>query len=224
MKLGLVLFATVAALVAAVHGASPCGPVLLPDLNKAFPAGASKNYCDKGGEGAPVSECATNRDAVIGIDAGIKAYKVTRRGEVVASIAWMLFESGGWKYNINHTPGTIGQGTRCMMMWEFISEYAQSLFPEEYKKLMGASAAKPETATDAIKTSVIKLVLTNNTSFSAAFWFLVNKAPTYHNNNAKLRDGNLEDFKEYVTKGIVTTWTAEREKLWNDVNKAILFS
>ncbi|KAJ2874162.1 hypothetical protein H4R27_006520, partial [Coemansia aciculifera] len=197
MKLGLVLFATVAALVAAVHGASPCGPVLLPDLNKAFPAGASKTYCDKGGEGAPVSECATNRDAVIGIDAGIKAYKVTRRGEVVASIAWMLFESGGWKYNINHTPGTIGQGTRCMMMWEFISEYAQSLFPEEYKKLMGASAAKPETATDAVKTSVIKLVLTNNTSFSAAFWFLVNKASTYHNNNAKLRDGNLEDFKEY---------------------------
>ncbi|KAJ2032675.1 eukaryotic translation initiation factor 2-alpha kinase [Coemansia sp. S610] len=221
MKLGLVLFATVAALAATVHGATPCGPVLLPDMNKAFPAGASKTYCDTPGEGAPVSECATNREAVIGIDAGIKAYKVTRRGEVVASIAWMLFESGGWKFNINHTPGTKGQGTRCMMMWEFISEYANFLFPDQYKKLMGTSAATPDTASDAVKTSVIKLVLTNNASFSAAFWFLVTKAPTYHNNNAKLRDGNLEDFKEYVTKAIGTTWTAEREKLWNDVNKAI---
>ncbi|KAJ2642472.1 hypothetical protein GGF44_001651 [Coemansia sp. RSA 1694] len=223
MRIVPTLLAAVAALVAVAHGAAaPCGPVLLPDMNKAFPVGASATYCDKGGEGAPVSECATNKQAVIGIDAGIKKFKVTRRGEIVASIAWMLFESGGWKFNINHTPGTIGQGTRCMMMWEFISEYAESIFPEEYKKLLGSETA--EKATDKVKTSVINLVLTNNISFSAAFWFLVNKAPTYYNNEAKLRDGNLEDFKEYVTKGIVTTWTAEREKIWNDVNKAIVFS
>ncbi|KAJ2812094.1 hypothetical protein GGI24_006728 [Coemansia furcata] len=226
MKLCLVLFGTVAALVAVVHGAAaPCGPVLLPDMNKALPAGASANYCATGGgDGAPASECATNRDAVIGINAGIKAFGVTRRGEVVASIAWMMFESGGWKFNINHTPGTPGQGTKCMMMWEFISEYAMYLFPDDYKKLMGTFAASPDTATNAVKTSVMNLVLPNNMSFSAAFWFLVTKAPTYHNNDAKLRDGNMADFQDYVTKGIGTTWTAERQKIWTDVNKAIIFS
>ncbi|KAJ2910291.1 hypothetical protein GGI21_001025 [Coemansia aciculifera] len=230
MKLFPTLLAAAAALVAVVHGATtppaapaaPCGPVLLPDMNLAFPAGASANYCDTPGQGAPTSECATNKQAVIGIDAGIKKFNVTRRGEVVASIAWMLFESGGWKYNINHDPGTPGQGTRCMMMWNYVSEYAQSIFPDQVKTLLGTQTVA--TATDAVKTSILALVLTNNISFSSAFWFLVTQAPTYHNNNAKLRDGNLADFQDYVTNGIGTTWTAARGDYWTAANKAIVFS
>ncbi|KAJ2005626.1 hypothetical protein GGI04_001078 [Coemansia thaxteri] len=216
------LIGSVAVLVAAMQGASlPCGPVLLPDLNLGFVSGSKPDYCSKGSKGAPASECATNRDAVISIDAAIKKYKVARRGEIVAIVAWMMYESDGWKYSINRVPGVPGQGTRCMMQWPYVHEYAKLLHPEEFAKLIGTSASNPESAPDDVKKSILELVLSNNDSFGAGFWFLANKSPTYFNKTTKLRDGNLEDFKDYITNYIKGTWDSGRDTIWHAMNSTL---
>ncbi|KAI7831058.1 hypothetical protein BX661DRAFT_142094, partial [Kickxella alabastrina] len=167
-------------------------------------------------------ECMVNADAVAYLNKAVEKYKFTRRGETVAVISNMLFESGGWMYNINHSANTPGQGTRCMMMWNFISEYAKELHPDEYANLMGSSASSADSASDTVRNDVRELVLNPEDSFASGFWFLVNKAAGFHDDDMKLRDGNLEDFKAYVETGIYTSWDSNREKWWQLVNDNIM--
>ncbi|KAJ1641569.1 eukaryotic translation initiation factor 2-alpha kinase, partial [Coemansia asiatica] len=46
------------------------------------------------------------------------------------------------------------------------------------------------------------LVLNPEDSFGSGFWYLVEKALSFHGDENKLRDGNLDDFKDYVQNGI----------------------
>ncbi|KAJ2826366.1 hypothetical protein IWW50_002393 [Coemansia erecta] len=133
----------------------------------------------------------------------------------------MLYESGNWTYNINHFPGNIGQGTRTMMSWTNVSKYAQSIHADAYTAAIGS--VDVSAADNTTKTKVINLVLNNEDSFGAGFWYLKTQAPSYHNNPTALRDGSVEDFQAYVEQGIGTTWNAEREDIWTKVNSAIMF-
>jgi hypothetical protein len=61
-------------------------------------------------------ECADATHAATAINKAFSTYKITQVGEQAALVAYMLFESGNFKYNRNHfpAPGRPGQGTRMM--------------------------------------------------------------------------------------------------------------
>ncbi|KAJ2896899.1 hypothetical protein GGI21_005000, partial [Coemansia aciculifera] len=141
---------------------------------------------------------------------------ITKRSEVVAVIALMAFESGSWQYNTNHYPGRPGQGTRAMLMYNFIQPYATALHPTAAAQALAGGAA-----TDAVLNNVRALVLNDNDSFGSGFWYLVNHAAAYHNAADKLRDGNFDDFKDYVVNGVGAGWDDGRQTIWEAVNSAI---
>ncbi|KAJ2394835.1 hypothetical protein GGI23_004537 [Coemansia sp. RSA 2559] len=127
----------------------------------------------------------------------------------------MAFESDSWQYNVNHYPGTPGQGTRNMQMYTFNSEYAQFLHPTQ------AAIAARAGGTASQENAVLDLVLDDDDSFGSGFWYLANHASAYYNSANKLRDGNSADFQDYITNGVGATWTEDRLTVWNSVNSAL---
>lgn len=90
--------------------AAPATGITAEQLTQIAPATASCN-------GAPFpAECADATSVAAAINKSFETYKVTSKGEQAALVAYMLFESGNFKYNINHFPGRPGQGTRMMAM------------------------------------------------------------------------------------------------------------
>ncbi|KAJ2038323.1 hypothetical protein GGI03_005152 [Coemansia sp. RSA 2337] len=180
-------------------------------LNLAIPVRAASDSCASVGTPA---ECVTNDKALAAINSALVKYGITKRGEAVAVIALMAYESGNWQYNTNHFPGRPGQGTRAMLMFNFVESYAKALHPEEAAKALAGGI------TDESMNSVRALVLNDNDSFGSGFWYLVTNAAAYHN-TGKLRDGNLEDFKDYVLTGVGAGWDSDRQTIWETVNSAI---
>ncbi|KAJ2490197.1 hypothetical protein IWW37_003383 [Coemansia sp. RSA 2050] len=186
--------------------------ITINQLNKAIPARASDSSC---ASVSTPSECVPNSRAVAAINSAISKYGVTQRGEIVALLSLMAYESASWQYNINHFPGRPGQGTRAMLMYNFIEEYANALYPGETTKVLAGGAS-----TDA-QNNVRALVLNDNDSFGSAFWYLVNKAPAYHAKADRLRSGNADDFKDYIVNGVGAGWDDSRHSIWETVNGAI---
>lgn len=73
------------------------------------------------------SECRTAAQAVGPISASFITYGVTTPGEQAAILSTMAFESDDFQYQINHFPGTPGQGTRNMQSPAYNLKYAQSI-------------------------------------------------------------------------------------------------
>ncbi|KAJ2523010.1 hypothetical protein H4217_000353 [Coemansia sp. RSA 1939] len=184
----------------AASSANAAFTVTQAQLDKAVPDRVGTGSCAS-------SECATNPRALVSINKAIAKYGITRKSEVIAMVALMAFESGDWLYNINHTPGVPGQGTRAMISPEFVAQYAQLLHPDQAPKAVSV-------------VDKLQLVLNDDDSFGSAFWFLTAKAPQYHNNDARLRAGNAADFKDYVVTGLNGGWDPRREDVWNRVNTA----
>ncbi|KAJ2879347.1 hypothetical protein GGI21_005165 [Coemansia aciculifera] len=206
-------FASTLAVVAGLCIGANATSITLSQLNQAVPVRASDSSC------ASVStpdECAPNSRAVAAINSAIAKYGVTQRGEIVAVISLMAYESASWQYNINHFPGRPGQGTRAMLMSNFVEQYAQALYPAQAAQALGGGAA-----TDAVLNNVRALVLNDNDSFGSGFWYLVNHAAAYHNAADKLRSGNADDFKDYVVNGVGAGWDDGRQTLWETVNGAL---
>jgi len=57
-------------------------------------------------------ECATAKTAAEFTSQSFNTYKVTSKAEQAAILSLMAFESGDFKYNKNHFPGTPGQGSK----------------------------------------------------------------------------------------------------------------
>ncbi|KAJ1942314.1 hypothetical protein FBU59_003233 [Linderina macrospora] len=206
-----------------VNGYSTAAPSSVPsgvfqvkaaDLDRAVSARAGDGNCS-----ARPDECAPNTRALAAINKALKKYNITRRGEVVAVLSLMAFESGDWAFNINHypEPGRPGQGTRNMMMYNFVEEYAKYLHPTEANALLGSGG----TPSDSTKNAVRQLVLNDDDSFGAGFWYLTQKAGSFHDNPAKLIDGNEDSFKDYIVNGVGTGYADERKQYWDRFNSNI---
>ncbi|KAI9477035.1 hypothetical protein LPJ78_004721 [Coemansia sp. RSA 989] len=194
-------------------GAGTLNQVTTAQLDRAIPKRAGSNGCASAAEQA---ECATNEVAAAAITNAINKYDVKRRGEVVALIALMAYESADWEYNINHFPGRAGQGTRAMLMYNFISTYAQSLYPSRVTTTEASSQSTQ------VMNSVRELVLNNDDSFAAAFWYLTTVAKDYYGNESRLRSGNIDDFKAYIENGVHTSWNEQRSSVWKAVDAALV--
>jgi hypothetical protein len=57
-------------------------------------------------------ECADAAEAAKAINKAFKTYEIFSEGQRAGLVAYMLFESGNFKYNKNHNPGRPGQGLR----------------------------------------------------------------------------------------------------------------
>ncbi|KAJ2003979.1 hypothetical protein GGI04_000656 [Coemansia thaxteri] len=208
----ITIFSTVFAVAGLCNGAASTA-ITLDQLNKAIPARASDGSC---ASVSTPSECAPNSRAVVAINAAIAKYGVTKRGEIVALVSLMATESADWQYNINHYPGVPGQGTRAMLMYNFVQQYAQSLYPSQVTQALAGGSST------AAMNNVRALVLNDNDSFGSAFWYLTTQAASYHNNATRLRSGNASDFKNYVVNGVRASWSSDRQATWKAVNAALL--
>ncbi|KAK4128260.1 hypothetical protein N657DRAFT_10441 [Parathielavia appendiculata] len=83
-------------------------------------------------------------------------------GECAATVALMGLESVEMKAKHNISPGRPGQGTANMMMPNFVSQYATSLFGAD--KVAGKSPAE-----------VLSMVTPDEHNFGSAAWFLATK-------------------------------------------------
>jgi hypothetical protein len=149
-------------------------------------------------------ECATAADAAPHIVDGFDKYKITGAAEQAALISYMMFESGGFKYNKNHfpEPGRPGQGTRCMLMPNFVGKYAYDVKP-------GAVGSVEQ---------ILGLVMVPEFTYACAAWF----HSTQCSDDAKkaLAAGTTEGWKKWLKDCVGTTET-DRQKTYDLARKAL---
>ncbi|RVX69166.1 hypothetical protein B0A52_07142 [Exophiala mesophila] len=139
-------------------------------------------------------------------------YGVDTAAEQAALISWMVYESGEFKYNRNHfpEPGRPGQGTRAMLMPNFVGEYAKSI--PEIKDQVAAAG------TDLDK--ILATVQSDKYSFGSAAWYYGTKCTTEQ--KQQVINGGQKGWEEAFITGCVETtvddsrvayWKAAREQL-----------
>ncbi|KAH7399369.1 hypothetical protein BKA66DRAFT_451637 [Pyrenochaeta sp. MPI-SDFR-AT-0127] len=152
-------------------------------------------------------ECADASQAATAINKSFKTYGITSTGEQAALVAYMLFESGNFKYSKNHFPGRPGQGTRMMAMPPFVKLYATSAVGAE------AVTAAEAAGGDAALNAVLALVNSDDEkSFGSAAWFLSSQC------TAEVRAGlaaeTVDGWHNFLTECVGTTAATERDEPW----------
>lgn len=161
--------------------------------------------------GAPFAgECKTAAEAVPFINKSFQTYGITSPAEAAALVSIMAFESGDFKYNVNHFPGVPGQGTRNMQSPEFNMKYAKSI--PALKEKLAAAGTDPK--------AVLALLTADGAlDFGSAAWFLTTQcsAPV----RAALKTGSMAGWKSYITECVQTTVTPDRQAYWDRAAKAM---
>lgn len=141
------------------------------------------------------AECATLAQAAKGIAIACGSGEFTA-GEIGAMIALMSFESVNFQYNINHTPGRPGQGTKNMQMAKYNLQYAQSIpaLKEPLAKITTATTV--DGLSDDKLNDIRALVLVDEYTWGSTPWFL----KTFCDDARKsLRTGTVEGWQAYMT-------------------------
>ncbi|KAF2808615.1 uncharacterized protein BDZ99DRAFT_464462 [Mytilinidion resinicola] len=200
-------FATLSTLATAapVPSASPSGGLTAAIITTILPATAACTGTDQ-----YANQCRTAEQAAPLINNSFKKYGISSKAEQVALLSIMLFESVGFKYNHNISPGRPGQGTRNMQMIGFNLQYAQSLFPPD--KVAAANASGPN--------DVLALVNTDDYSFASAAWFLTSQ-PACSAIRTELQTGSTAGWTAYLTQCVGTTDTPDRDVIWNAAKAAM---
>ncbi|KAI4183927.1 MAG: hypothetical protein L6R41_005105 [Letrouitia leprolyta] len=159
--------------------------------------------------GAPSPpECKTAEEAAPFINKSFRIYGIASPGEAAAVIGIMAFESGDFKYNVNHFPGTPGQGTRNMQYPQYNLKYAQSI--PALKDKLAAAGTDPK--------AILSLLTANGEyDFGSAAWFLTTQCS--ETVRAGLKTGSLAGWQAYITQCIQTTTTPERQAYWQKAAK-----
>ncbi|KAM3077482.1 hypothetical protein ACMFMG_006821 [Clarireedia jacksonii] len=173
---------------------------------------------------APVaSECATASQAAPYLIQAMITYKVTTAPEIGALISLMAFESGDFKYNINHFPGRPGQGTRNMQMPNFNLQYAASIaaLSEPLKKITGG-ATTTDGMSDALLNQVRDLVTTDQYTWASAAWFYSTQCSDAV--KSALQTGSDAGWQGYLTcVGVGGSETEARTAYWTRAKAAMSF-
>lgn len=125
-----------------------------------------------GSDSCPSSseECATSSQAAPFLNEAVSRYQLASPAEQASVLALIAFESGNFKYNINHfpAPGRPGQGTRNMQSASFNLKYVKSI-PE-------LASQTAYTTTDGLSgdqlNEIRALVLPDKYAWASAAWFL----------------------------------------------------
>jgi hypothetical protein len=163
-------------------------------------------------DGAPFpSECAPASVAAPNIAQSFSLFNIDSFSAQAALVAIMLFESGDFKYKINHFPGVAGQGTRNMQSPAFNSKYADWIVANEQDAgiTQGSVAA---VAND--PAALLDLINTDQWSFASAAWFISTQCESQIQ---ALGDGSQASFEAYLTGCVGTTVTEDRIAGWKKV-------
>ncbi|CAD0089919.1 unnamed protein product [Aureobasidium vineae] len=163
-------------------------------------------------EAAYPAECATATHAAPYINLAFTTFSIHDFGTQASLLALILYESGSFKYNINHYPGVPGQGTRNMQNPAFNLKYAQWLAANMTDS--GISVQQVEKAEAEGVVQVLALVNNDRWGFASAAWFLVTQC------DGEIRRGlaglTEEGWNAYLTDCVGTTVTDERTAIWKD--------
>jgi len=161
-------------------------------------------------------ECRDAKQAAPLINASFDKYEITTVGEKAALLSLIFFETGALKYDRNHfpAPGRPGQGTRNLMMFPGVWQYASTLPETADKAKEILPSGNADSATDEQKNAVRELVLVDDLSFASAAWY-------YKTNCGKdtaivegLKAGTQAGWEAYITKCVYTTAAPERQTSW----------
>lgn len=159
------------------------------------------------------SECEVSSVTVVNaMVAGFAQYNINTAVEQAALLSWMAFESGDFKFNRNHfpAPGRPGQGTRAMLMPNFVQEYASSI--PELSSQVAAAASDPA--------AVLDLVSSDQYAWAAASWYYSTKCSA--SQKAQVLDGGLQGWQDgFITGCVQTTNTPERLAYWTRARQAL---
>ncbi|KAH8151515.1 uncharacterized protein LAJ45_04136 [Morchella importuna] len=176
------------------------------------------------------SSCATASFADECHDAGkatpllndaFKQYKQTTLGEVAALLGLMALESGDFQFNVNHYPGRPGQGTKAMLMFNFIHDYAVDAgMKAQVAEIAGSDQV--DSMSDDKKNKIRALVTTDKYTFAAAPWFLSKKCTPEVQKGVK--EGGFKGFQTYMQDCVGTgalSASDDRGKKWCAAVKAV---
>lgn len=164
------------------------------------------------GAAAP-AECAPASVAAPNIEQSFHTFKIESFGAQAALVAIMLFESGDFKYKINHYPGVAGQGTRNMQSPAFNTKYADWIVANgddaniTQESVSAASAQGPA--------NLLNLINTDKWGFASAAWFVSTQCDASY--VQALSDGTQASFESYLTGCVGTTATSDRLAGWEKV-------
>lgn len=185
------------------------GSVTVEQLLQIYPASASCSGADF------PEECADAASAAAAFNKSFDTYGITTAGEKAALVAYVGFESVGFKYKKNHSPGRPGQGTRMMAMPNYVAEYATAVTGAE--AVATASAAGGDAGLEAV------LALANGDdekSFGSAAWFYSTKCTA--DVKAGLAAETIDGWHNFLTACIGTELAEARDTPWVAAKAAIL--
>jgi hypothetical protein len=168
--------------------------------------------------GAPVpSECATATQAAPYLITAVSQYGITSAPEIAALLSLIAFETGDFKYNINHYPGRAGQGTRNMQMPDYNLQYALSI-PALVGQVQAITSQTTTTTglSDSQLNAIRALVLPDQYTWASAAWFYTTKCASVR---SQVQAGGQAGLNAYL--GCVgTTATSDRLAYWTRANTA----
>ncbi|KAJ5921497.1 hypothetical protein N7466_009823 [Penicillium verhagenii] len=155
-------------------------------------------------------ECATAEQAAKFASQSFDDYQVTSKAEQAAVISIMAFESGDFKYNKNHFPGTPGQGTRNMQSPAYNKKYADSI-----------SALKDQIpAVENSPADLLDLLRDNETyDFGSGAWFLTTQCSK--DVRTALQAGDENGWQRYISECVGTSVTDDRKAYWQRAVKTL---
>lgn len=151
------------------------------------------------------SECATADQATQPLVDAFNKYQVSTPGEQAALLSYMAYESGEFKYNKNHfpEPGRPGQGTRIMMMPNYVKLYAASL------GVTGSDDA-----------SILANVIAQpGGEWGAASWFMTTQCSA--DVRKGLQNADQAGFEAFISGCVQTTMDDKRLAYWKTAAQAL---
>ena len=153
---------------------------------------------------ANLPECRTAAQATEPIAKSFATYQICDPSAQAALVATMALESANFQYSHNVSPGRPGQGTRSMMMPNFVLQYAAAL------KVGGGGDAA----------ATLKLLQANpEWDFGSAAWYLSSQSACQGARDL-FRQKSPQAWPTYVTQCLGTTMSPERTEYHERALKA----
>ena len=165
------------------------------------------------------SECETATTAAPYLITAMSSYGITSAPEIAALLSLIVYETGEFKYAINHypAPGRPGQGTRNMQMANYNLLYAQSIPALKSGLEAITTASSTSGLSDDQLNDIRALVLPNEYAWASAAWFLTSQCASIR---TQLQVGGQAGYEAYL--GCVgTTATSDRLSYWTTANMAL---
>jgi len=146
--------------------------------------------------------CRTADQAAPLINQAFQKFNFNTVGEQAAIFSLMAFESGHFKFDTNLS-GRPGQGTRNMMMFDYVLAYALEFNPDGVRSVrpdLTSSSTANDVQDEGQRNAIRATVLGDELSFASGAWFLREKCDGSVAQG--LQAANDDGFNNYMTQCI----------------------